>query len=134
MALMYVSWLRDCYRCADENVWPKLLNSAIIIFAQFWKFESQNKKTHNSKLNFQIYIIWKQTLLWIKTSVVTKIYFCDPFKTQSTKKKLSGKRTTMVFCYQNCSDLLWEKIVVVIEKIFWNSRLKAENLQNFWDH
>ena len=40
----------------------------------------------------------------------------------------------MVFCYQNCSDLLWEKIVLVIEKNFWNSRLKAENLQNFWEH
>ena len=40
----------------------------------------------------------------------------------------------MVFCYQNCSDLLWEKIVLVIEKNFWNSRLKAENFQNFWDH
>ena len=25
----------------------------------------------------------------------------------------------MVFCYQNCSDLLWEKIVLVIEK-FWD--------------
>ena len=36
---------------------------------------------------------------------------------------------TMVFC----SDLLWEKIVLVIEKNFWNSRLKAENLQKFWD-
>ena len=24
----------------------------------------------------------------------------------------------LVFCYQNCSDLLWEKIVLVIEKIF----------------
>ena len=40
----------------------------------------------------------------------------------------------MVFCYQNCSDLLREKIVLVIEKKFWNSWLKAENLQNFWDH
>ena len=40
----------------------------------------------------------------------------------------------MVFCYQNCYDLLWEKIVLVIEKNFWNSRLKAENLQKFWDH
>ena len=35
----------------------------------------------------------------------------------------------MVFCYSNCSDLLWEKIVLVIEKNFWNSRLKAENFQ-----
>ena len=40
----------------------------------------------------------------------------------------------MVFCYQNCSDLLWEKIVLVFEKNFWNLRLKAENFQNFWDH
>ena len=37
----------------------------------------------------------------------------------------------MTFCYQNCSDLLWEEIVIVIEKNFWNSRLKAENLQIF---
>ena len=32
----------------------------------------------------------------------------------------------MVFCFQNCSDLLWEKIVLVIEKIFSNSRLGWE--------
>jgi hypothetical protein len=42
----------------------------------------------------------------------------------------------VVFCYQNCSDLLWEKIVLVIKKNFWNTRLKAENLQiwskQFW--
>ena len=35
----------------------------------------------------------------------------------------------MVFCLQNCSDLLWEKNVLVSMKNFWNSRLKAENLQ-----
>jgi hypothetical protein len=29
----------------------------------------------------------------------------------------------MVFCYQNCSDLLWEKIVLVVKKNFW---FKAE--------
>ena len=27
-----------------------------------------------------------------------------------------------------------KKIVLVIEKNFWNSRLKYENLQTFWDH
>ena len=36
---------------------------------------------------------------------------------------------TMVFCYQNCSDLLWEKNVPVIKKNFWNLRLKAENFK-----
>ena len=40
----------------------------------------------------------------------------------------------LIFCYQNCSDLLCEKNVLVIEKNFWNSRLKAENLQKLWDH
>ena len=34
------------------------------------------------------------------------------------------KNKGMVFCYQNCSDLLWEEIVLVIKK----------NLQKFWDH
>ena len=37
----------------------------------------------------------------------------------------------LVFCYQNCSDLLWEKIVLVTEKNFWKSRMKAENFQIF---
>ena len=38
----------------------------------------------------------------------------------------------MVFCYQNCSDLLWEKIVLVIEKNFWNSRLNLFMITYFW--
>ena len=38
----------------------------------------------------------------------------------------------MVFCFQNCSDLLWEEIVLLIKKNFWNSRLKVEKLQNVW--
>ena len=42
-----------------------------------------------------------------------------------TRNGLKSSSLTMVFCYQNCSDLLWEKIVLVIEKFFWNSRLKA---------
>ena len=40
----------------------------------------------------------------------------------------------MLLCFQNCSDPLWEKIVVVIEKNFWSLRLNAENLQIFRDH
>ena len=40
----------------------------------------------------------------------------------------------LVLCYKNCSDILWEKIVLVIEKNFWSLRLKAKNLQTFWDH
>ena len=40
----------------------------------------------------------------------------------------------LVFCYHNCSDLLWKKNVLVIEKNFWNLRLMAKNLQKNWDH
>ena len=51
------------------------------------------------------------------------------------KDKLFSHETALLFCYQNCSDLLWEKnVLIVIEKNFWNSRLKVENFQTFWDH
>ena len=42
--------------------------------------------------------------------------------------------SALVFCYQNCSDLQWEKNVLVIEKKFCNSMLKAKDLQKFWHH
>ena len=54
--------------------------------------------------------------------------------TSSTIAKKKQQFIKIVFCYQNCPDLLWEKNVLVIEKNFWNSRLKAKNLQTFWDH
>ena len=45
----------------------------------------------------------------------------------------------MVFCYQNCSDLLWEKIVLVIEKNFLKILISLEQFiqtvkgqNNFW--
>ena len=49
-------------------------------------------------------------------------------------QKLSGSLIFLVpgllFCYQNFSDLLWEKNVLN----FWNSRLMAENLKKIWDY
>ena len=50
-------------------------------------------------------------------------------KTLLQVRNLSFKIILVVPKYQNCSDLLWEKIVLEIEKNFWNSRLKAENLK-----
>ena len=35
----------------------------------------------------------------------------------------------MVYSFQNWFDILWEKNVLVIEKNFCNSRLKAKNMQ-----
>ena len=39
------------------------------------------------------------------------------------------------FSFKNCSDLLWEKKKFRwLKRTFWNSRLKVENFQIFWDH
>ena len=38
--------------------------------------------------------------------------------------KIDYKIPILISCYQNCFDILWERIVLVIEKIFWNSRLR----------
>ena len=53
-------------------------------------------------------------------------------KVNQFPSSITEKKEWYVFCYQNCSDLLWEKIVLVIEKNFWNSRQKAKNLQEQW--
>ena len=58
--------------------------------------------------------------------------FPEVLKTQITS--FFFKKCSNGILFQNLSDLLWEKNVLVIEKHFWNSRLKAENLQKFWDH
>ena len=52
---------------------------------------------------------------------------------KSSFNLVKKQEVKMVFCYQNCFDPMWEKIVLVIEKKIWNSRLKADNLQIFWD-
>ena len=83
---------------------------------------------------------------WTGATLYHLSLFFVTFKThQNTEKKLTRAKYLVqkywwkewnlltVFCYQNRSDLLWEKIVLVIKKNFGNSRLKAENLQNFWD-
>ena len=55
-------------------------------------------------------------------------------KASEAVQKKCSELIKMVFCYQNYSDMMWEKIDLVIEKNFWNSRLKAKNFQNFLDH
>ena len=59
---------------------------------------------------FEMSKLWNAILSIVKPSLNSPLVFC----------------IKMVFCYRNCSSD-WEKKN-------WNSRLKAENLQNFWDH
>ena len=73
-----------------------------------------------------------------KSNNFTYRFYFDHVNDDSIKDMFCVKHvyfsTEMVFCYRNCSDLLREKNILVIEKIVWYSRLKAENLQNVWDH
>ena len=78
---------------------------------------------------FLVIQIWSwisMIVVWttIRKRTCNKYHIIYLVKTQEHK---------VVFCYQNCSDPLWKKIVLVTEINFWNLRLKAENLQNFCD-
>ena len=89
-------------------------------------------KHRHFQINASPMLIGVQFFLLLLVTTKATIFFLDLLsRTVSNRKKV--KKKNLVFCYQNCSYLLWEKIVLVIENFFWNSRLKAANLQNFWD-
>ena len=107
-----------------ENFLAKLSNSdAIIIFAQFWKFESHvsNKETHN-----YLYLIYRKygsksyfESRW--TWFVKTFYFCDPFTTQSTKENYQVREQQNIFTHRNkCTQEKNEYLTYV------------NNKHNFW--
>ena len=65
---------------------------------------------HNSRIMH----LHKTHLVWLK------MYGFQLRESKSHGQKISE----IVFCYQNCSEPLWEKNILVIEKNFWNLRLK----------
>ena len=40
----------------------------------------------------------------------------------------------MVFCFQNCSDLMWEKNSSEWEKLKLKFETEGQEFANFWDH
>ena len=44
------------------------------------------------------------------------------------KRKITPK---VAFCFQNCTDLLWENIALVIEDNFWNWEIVVSEGSNF---
>ena len=49
-------------------------------------------------------------------------------------QNLWGKTGEMAFCFKEIYDLLWEKNVLLIKTISWNSGVKAKNLPKNCDH
>ena len=115
-------------------------------FVWLWYFFCNLTPTYFSNL-LKIYLFYNWVVFQCATHIARVRKFFIYYYTSLTsflhaKNPVEGANllknslldSTLVFCYPNCSDLLWEKIVPVIEKICWNLRLKAENLQNLWDH
>ena len=67
---------------------------------------------------------------WLHLLLTLAIHLLFQLNVQSKHLDFSNK---WYFVTKNVWQL-WEKNVLVIEKIFWNSRLKAENLQKLWYH
>ena len=111
-----------------KRIWSLILKSKMISIL-FIKWNPPNLESKNPDFFFHehkcfgSFILEKSSSSWQPSLIIN-------FRAWRICSSLDVE---MVFCYQNCSDLLWEKNVLVIGKNFWNSRLKAETLQNFWD-
>ena len=121
LLLWYLLWYFEInYHYSIKNIWKIWMNFDFEI--DFWK----------PYLSSFWQIVWKSVKVKPKNIFLDLIF--EKIYSELTMVLSDQFVKSMVFCYQNWSDLLWDKIVRVIEKNFWNSRLKAENLQNFWDH
>ena len=100
------------------------------------------KKQHATNILWQLmwcsYILWQRWIFPRWLLLITKYFiFCTRYWIifrQCNEGMVFAPELQMIFCYQNCSDLLWEKNAQVINKNFWNSRPSASNFQTFWDH
>ena len=111
--------LNFCIIC--EKVTKGQIVTKGLSLGDWWIFESWKEKFGN------------QNIWYLKT-----LHHLDSIRIRFSQKNTND---TLEFSFHRNGILLrklfwpmWEKIVLVIEKNFWNSRLKAENLQNFWDH
>ena len=88
---------------------------------------------------------WRRCCVWVKSLYQYTNYGLERFQSQSVLVEFgkSLRCETIIRTLESHSQWyfvtkivleLWEKNVLVFEKNFWNLRLKAENLQIFWDH
>ena len=122
-------------KCAIKGFTASLLRNISSFFLPFRVWLSEN----NCVILHQMKLYHHEKFIELKSS--TALYENRGNWAQCRNDKVNWKiefqalgmriqcLVKLVFCYQNCSDLLWEKNVLVIEKTFWNSRLKAENWQ-----
>jgi hypothetical protein len=147
---MYIFKLKsDCHHLPFSLIWQLLfiylwrkivrifflgiffVHINLLHYDQLIKFQS---KICNLLENIKYVFCSLRTFAYNIKSITVHSEWGGSASTYAAIKSCNCQIAETVFCYQNCSDLLWEKIVVVIEKNFWNSRLMAENLQIIWDY
>ena len=92
--------------------------------ADLWKYSGRRKRKLTylpcTSCSMAIWVWEIVARLWIAIVVIN---ICRGLKNEKNVKIVNE----MVFCYQNCSDLLWEKNDLVIEKTFeirgWRPRI-----------
>ena len=120
--------------------WHKILKLDIL------KVLNWTKSRENAPLLFGIWLSWrfieaacKQICNERQSSFWGRICLIDFWKLKWIFKKImiviliTPYRNGILLPTKIVLTYCEKKIVLVIEKIFWNSRLKAENLQKFWD-
>ena len=124
------------YQMGSNDFWMSTICSSIFVFYIIVKF------IHCEKANLppDFYI----TLVTSKLSKrFRQIYVAFSKNLNLNKYMFQIPNYTYLIKFEKCSSWYFvtkivqancENIFLVIEKNFFNSRLKAENLQNFWDH
>ena len=72
---------------------------------------------------------WKKKIVAPNKNDGEKFLFCT-WISWVTKNK--SKVDKLVFCFSSCSDLHWEKIVLVIENFFWKIQCWRKRVCNFF--
>ena len=105
------------------------------------KCRNKNKKTDETNTDLQILELFiAQSFHNFSPAFLQYIWAGELWKCQFLKGNPIFVQQTLRIFWRNGNLLpklfwpIWEKIVLMIEKNFWNSRLKAKNLQKFWDH
>ena len=122
-------------RCELLEIFSCQETMSLLFFSQTWPWmtfmRSEVGGRHTTQLVTTLNIIMEKLLFWSFSYISL---------TTETNRMEGGRifflNSKMVFCYQNCSDILWEKIVLVNEKNFLISQeqsiqtVKGQN--NVW--
>ena len=66
---------------------------------------------------------------WLRDLLVDRLQWKKNY--DSIESRYALKNLDMVFCYQNCSDLLWEKNVLVMEKKLLKFEAEGQEFAKF---